>query len=941
MGEVYVAEDLQLRRRVALKVPTAKDGDFDTRRFLQEARAASQLTHPNIARIYDFGTAPDGRPFLVMELVHGVSLKELLRRGPLTVDRAAATVAGVLRALSDAHAHSLVHRDIKPGNVMLTESDEVKVLDFGLAKEMIPVPSPGDETATTIADATAIGIVMGTPGYMSPEQVRGVAVDARTDLFSTGALLYECLTGVSPFAGSNSRDALDQVLIKDPVPPTARVPELDREWDVVLAKALRKDPEERYQSATEMLDAIERAARSRSRFWPGKRKPAILLAGAIVALAVAFAIRNGNPHQPSREASEWYRRGTEALRDGTYYAAERMLQKAVDLDPDFPLAHARLAEAANELDDTSRAATEMLAALPKGTGRMPGGVAGLYIDAIRSTLTRDFKQALNDYDQLSTQVQGMDKASVLVDTGRIYEKESDAGNALAAYRSAVALDPENAAAHLRSGILLGRKKDKDYGGELDRAFQIYQTLSNTEGQAEVLYERGLLLSSVDLTSARSVLERARDMARAIPSEQQEIGALLQLSTVAYLSGDLETAEHTAADGVERARRAGMNYLAARGLVDLGNTQFLKRDYVRAGNNYRDALDLSRRFAMRRTEARALFSLANLHQTLGNEQAAVEELPPALAYYREAGFQVEAVQCLLILARANRNLGHVSAASDDFDQALNTAKQLSDLPRVLLAEQGLASVSDSFGRLPQAIKEFELVRATAAALGDSDTLARTFTSLASVLGRLGKFQDSMHAIEQAEAAASKAPAQKSLEASILYDKAELAMNRGNHPEATMLFRKVYESEAADPQTAQSARCMAGLALARSGNASAGRQLCEPVLRELLATSDSIDAAEARISFGEILADAGASAGAIDTIKSVIDWAESAQDHELEWRALAIRAGVLRHRDKDAAKLAAGNAAKLLADLGWDAEDIHTYEARPDIQALKRTIQEGVR
>jgi len=168
MGEVYVAEDLQLRRRVALKVPTAKDGDVDTRRFLQEARVASQLTHPNIARIYDFGTASDGPPSLVMELVHGVSLKELLSRGRLTVNRAAATVAAVLRALSDAHANNLVHRDIKPGNIMPTESDEVKVLDFGLAKEMIPV-GPGGETATTLIDVTAIGIVV-TPGYMSPEQ---------------------------------------------------------------------------------------------------------------------------------------------------------------------------------------------------------------------------------------------------------------------------------------------------------------------------------------------------------------------------------------------------------------------------------------------------------------------------------------------------------------------------------------------------------------------------------------------------------------------------------------------------------------------------------------------------------------------------------------------------------------------------------------------------
>jgi serine/threonine-protein kinase len=267
MGEVYAAEDVQLRRRVALKLPTFKDDSVDKNRFLQEARVASQLTHPNIARIYDFGTAPDGRPFMVMELIQGTSLKELLRRGPLTPDKVATVIAGVLRALSDAHAHNLVHRDIKPSNVMLTDSGEVKVLDFGLAKELVTLPViEGAEVATTIGNVTALGMVVGTPAYMSPEQVRGGSVDPRSDLFSTGALLYECLTGVPPFAGSSTREILDQILIKDPVPPTARVLDLNREWDAVLGKALRKSPDERYQSAEAMLGAVERVVSARPGF---------------------------------------------------------------------------------------------------------------------------------------------------------------------------------------------------------------------------------------------------------------------------------------------------------------------------------------------------------------------------------------------------------------------------------------------------------------------------------------------------------------------------------------------------------------------------------------------------------------------------------------------------------------------------------------------------
>src|SRR5262249_11667285 len=284
------------------------------------------------------------------------------------------------------------------------------------------------------------------------------------------------------------------------------------------------------------------------------------------------------------------------LRDGTYYTAARMLQKAVDLDHEYALAHARLAEAANELDDTARASSEMLAALPKGERSKPGGIAGLYIDAIHSTLSRDFKQAASDYIDLSKQVDPQDKSAVLVDLGRVYEKDNDVAKALAAYRDALALDSQNAAAHLKVGVLLMRRRDAAYEKELDTAFQLYQALSNTEGQTEVLYQRGVLLTAVDVAGARAALQRAHDMGKAIPSDPQEIASTLQLSSIAYVSGDLEGAERLAREGIERAKGAGMNYLAARGLADLGQTEFLKRDYKRAENSFRESLELSRRFS---------------------------------------------------------------------------------------------------------------------------------------------------------------------------------------------------------------------------------------------------------------------------------------------------------------------------------------------------------
>jgi tetratricopeptide (TPR) repeat protein len=487
MGEVYAAEDTELRRSVAIKLPVLQDEAGDTRRrFLHEARAASQLTHPNIARIYDFGTASDGRPFLVMELIEGTSLKELLQQGPLSETKASEIVAAVLRALSEAHSHGLVHRDIKPANIMIAKSGELKVLDFGLAKGIREAQIEAQPDAqTTVTNLTTRSGIVGTPIYMSPEQIRGGLVDARSDLYSTGVLLYECLTGLTPFSGSGTLEVFDKILNADPVPPSTRRPTLSKIWDTVVAKALRKEPDHRYASAGEMLPAVEAAAPSRSP-WNRKAVALMLVAAALLAGALLL-VRRAGPHEPAPEAAEWYKRGAVALRDGTYYGAARMLQKAVDLDHNFSLAHARLAEAATELDDGVRASNEMLAALPKGSESSPSGVTGLYIDAIHRTLTRDFKEAANDYVVLSNKMEGPEKAAVLVDLGRVYEKDNDTNRALGVYREALTLDPQNAAAHLRAGVLLGRRKDSSYEAELDRAYQLYQTLSNIEGQAEVLY----------------------------------------------------------------------------------------------------------------------------------------------------------------------------------------------------------------------------------------------------------------------------------------------------------------------------------------------------------------------------------------------------------------------------------------------------------------------
>jgi serine/threonine protein kinase/pimeloyl-ACP methyl ester carboxylesterase len=255
MGEVYAAQDDKLNRRVAVKL-IAKDlaGDVDRlQRFRQEAHAASSLNHPNIVVVHDFGEL-DGRPFIVTELVEGVTLRERLKDGPLPVSEAIEIALQVTSALAAAHAQHLVHRDIKPENVMLRPDGYVKVVDFGLAKL-------ARVDGTTSTGLTQPGQTAGTPAYMSPEQARAEPVDARTDVFSVGAVLYELVTGQRAFAGESPAVIFAEILGHTPPPPTRINPNVPPELDRVTTKALEKERELRYQSVADMRADLLRLRR--------------------------------------------------------------------------------------------------------------------------------------------------------------------------------------------------------------------------------------------------------------------------------------------------------------------------------------------------------------------------------------------------------------------------------------------------------------------------------------------------------------------------------------------------------------------------------------------------------------------------------------------------------------------------------------------------------
>ena len=963
MGVVYLAEDTHLARRVAVKFSSAApDNEAYRTRFLREARAASALNHPHIARIYDYGEAAGGQPFLVMELVTGEDLSHLLAHGGISVLQAMRIAEETAEALEEAHRSGIIHRDIKPSNIVINERGQVKVLDFGLAK-LYREPAPVSEDSPTVAtSATAEGTVLGTPAYMSPEQAREAPLAPRSDLFALGAALYECLTGRRAFAGANAVEILASVLHVDPPPPSqvnARVPPA---LDAVVAKALAKDAEARYQSAAEMLADL-RAARAgmappetqetevlpagisaphTPTLWntlqnlsrPLRRSravAAVTLAALLAALGAGWWLVSDRTYRASPEAERWYREGVAALRDGAYYKASKALEQAVKSDRQFSMAHARLAEAYLELDLTDKAREEMLRAAPPGANPQLSRAERVYLRALQLTLTGDFAGAAALYRDLLARASADEKADAYLDLGRAYEKSEKTQDATEAYREATRRQAQNPAAWLRLAILYGRQLQQERASQaFQQADQLYRNLSNLEGVVEVLYQRAVIANRMaNFSEARTLLSQALETSAQIGSVSQEIQVLLQLSTAEYRgSGDYAKAQADAAKAIDMARANGLENLTARGLVDLGNAYFIKGDAEEARNAYTQSLEYARRFHSERNEARAMFSLGSLAMRSGNVDEAIRDIQQALVWYQRGGYRKETANALVLLARAQRQKGDYAAALESFERQEQVGSQIGDPSLVALAEQGSGTVLMAQGRLPEALAAYRRAYDAAHKMGDQLNAAYDLLDAAEVYWRLGRYREAQQALGDAGPNPSRAVA-------ALDDatRAEMALSQRDFRAAMDFSRRVLGQHNLDGDLTVAAKSTLGAAEIATGARKDGLAALSESVEVGEKSGSALLVASARLAYAEALLAAGEAQRARDTALAVQQWFGGAGNPEAEWRAWLVVSGAQKALgETEKSRESAQKAAQVLAALGqkWDSDSYKTYLDRPDIQ-----------
>lgn len=939
MGDVYEANDIELGP-VALKTIRRRSA-FDDQallRFRHEVQLALKVTHPNVCRIYQLHTEPVA--FLSMELLRGMTLANRIEDGgALHFAEALRLALQLCAALEAIHDAGIIHRDLKANNVMLVErhgKSRAVIMDLGLAREI--------RAEKRDSSLTQEGAVMGTPEYMAPEQGEGCATTPATDIYAMGVLLYELCTGKRPFqAPSAFAAAMKRGRRLTPV--SAIQPGVPRYLDVVIGKCLEYEPADRYQSASELAEALRNPPRPETKLKRitirAKSRPrvmaAVILAGVVLGMGIAAVLRKRKPAEPPAEAQLWYRRGVAALREGTYFRATRAMYRAVGFYPDYALAHARLADAWNELDFAGKAAGAMIrASNPEILQKLPS-VEQMYVDAVRATLTRNFSEAVKDYKEILSALPEGEKAYGHLDLGRALEKARNVPEARKHYAEAARLAPEDPAAFVRLGVLEDRRGDSAAAERAYiRAETLYGAASNAEGLAEIDYQRGYTASQRrDLPAARKFFENCLHAAREPGNEnpQLEIRTLTRLSVLEYSAEHLDRAVELANSAIRLAQEKDVQYWAIEGMIRLGNIYVDLRRYSDAAATEQKGLQLARENQIPRLQALANISLANLHAEEHKPDETITEAQAALDYYKAMDDFDMSITSLEFIVQSEGDRAEFQRALPVALGVLENTRKANKPVLTIRAEELVGSVLLSLQRYPEALRHYQAALETGRLVGQP--IEYQMLHCADALWRLGRFSDAEQMLGSISGASRSDPR---LADAIELVIAQMKLAKRQFQEALRLARHNLAG-AKDAATAAEFEMIVGQAQARSGKPKEAIKSCQTALSAVQALRSQEMVAEASLCSAGAYASAGLWREAAVAAETAQAFFSRSQQHESEWMSLSYLA-LASHFGNDSAKAKqySQKAMDILSGLehNWGIPTYTMYISRPDLNAAMREL-----
>ncbi len=867
MGEVYEAEDSEIGR-VALKT-IRKDARSDgslLRRFKQEVQLARMVTSPYVCRIYELFTLPAdaNRPalaFLTMEFLEGATLADRIGHpDPLPWRTAEPIALQLCQGLEAIHSAGIVHRDFKSRNVMLTTHNGVAravVMDLGLARR----PETADKAEKERTPLTLAGAIMGTPDYMAPEQFEGGKVSPATDIYAFGVVLYEMVTGKLPFEASTPMAAAVR-RAKRPPSASSIQPGLPRHWDTVIEKCLEYEPEQRFRSATELAAALRPLSDSKTnprallanRLTRRRLGIASLCVGLVAAAVAGLDLRrNLTAHRVPEAAQTFYRDATEAFHNGNYLTATRLLDEAVKLDPDFALAHARLADAFNELDSTGEAQREVNRIKEELASQL-SSAQRTYVRAVRDTIRPDSSAAVKDYEKLLGSVTApSERAGGLVDLGRADERAGKIGDAMQRYSQAALLDPYSPTPFLKRGILESRQgKQKDADSDFARAAELYATKINLEGAAEVDYQRSYVASKLGSgheQEARNYFQQSLDAAEKMQSVALRVRALSRLSAIEFGADHDELAGKVASDAIRLAEENGVAYWATDARLRLGNS-WTYRDAKQAESILERARDEAQRNQWPRLLALSQLSLAALaerQETRHWQQRTIDLAAPAYDYYRTFGFAQESFQCQVLLSKAKSFLGLFAESLQHARQALEVANGLGSATELLQAQEAVGSALSWTEDYPAALDHFTAAYRIAEAMPGDQIRAYYMSEeallMAEALRRLGRIDEAIRAVDAVPNATWRTDSHAKL--GLVRLQAALLRSQGKFKEALLVAQKALPEGAGASAENWDLQLIVAENLTHTGQATRALAICNYLLAQA-GDQGPVNVAEAKLS-----------------------------------------------------------------------------------------------